>query len=360
MVPNNFLDVKVPQLATSRCTLLLVLQFLFFFIITVVLILWWKGTLCAREKDVDLKPLPKEVSYFFNHFQRYRSTWIKHLVSPMFYSFPLVPGTKEWARMEGLFHAVDGNCYTINKAYAIYSPLLVSNAINQRQNMIARIQDNPKLFNNTSWIIKDPDGRRAWTKACFDGRCKLFAWNKNEEIPILPVLHGTDATIAWKICQTGFASLSSLDAGFYGRGIYFTTYGPYLSPYLTKKNPAILICFAIPGNIYPVIENPREKGSLKGSAQKPGFNSHYVLTEKTGLPIQSVGTKYYDELVITQESQVMPAFLITIQKTGLEKLYNKFMREIVDEPIIVPDMEDGQIELNLPSRGDGYSLLPVT
>jgi hypothetical protein len=40
----------------------------------------------------------------------------------------------------------------------------------------------------------------------------LLLWDYNE-IPILPAIHGTDVLIAEKIAQTGFAALSSLDAG---------------------------------------------------------------------------------------------------------------------------------------------------
>lgn len=35
--------------------------------------------------------------------------------------------------------------------------------------------------------------------------------------------------IAQKISETGFAALSSIDAGFYGKGIYFTTSAMYIS-----------------------------------------------------------------------------------------------------------------------------------
>jgi hypothetical protein len=45
------------------------------------------------------------------------------------------------------------------------------------------------------------------------------AWNKSRDIPIVPSCHGTDFFIAEKICETGFASLSSLDSGYYGKGI---------------------------------------------------------------------------------------------------------------------------------------------
>lgn len=34
----------------------------------------------------------------------------------------------------------------------------------------------------------------------------------------MPVLHGTSGTVAWKIAQNAFSTLSSLDAGYYGNG----------------------------------------------------------------------------------------------------------------------------------------------
>ena len=54
---------------------------------------------------------------------------------------------------------------------------------------------------------------------------KRFKWN-NPSKPhsiIVPMLHGTSTTIAWKIAQTGFANTSTRDLGFYGSGIYFTS-----------------------------------------------------------------------------------------------------------------------------------------
>jgi len=61
------------------------------------------------------------------------------------------------------------------------------------------------------------------------------------------------------ICSTGFATLSVLDAGWYGQGVYFTSSARYAVPYYaTKKDPAIIIAYVIPGNIYPVIEHPKK------------------------------------------------------------------------------------------------------
>lgn len=41
---------------------------------------------------------------------------------------------------------------------------------------------------------------------------------------IVPVLHGTNIDSAMSICQQGFAALGKTDGGWYGKGIYFTTY----------------------------------------------------------------------------------------------------------------------------------------
>jgi hypothetical protein len=42
------------------------------------------------------------------------------------------------------------------------------------------------------------------------------------------VVHGTGLEVGQSICGTGFVALSSLDAGYYGKGIYFTTNSLYV------------------------------------------------------------------------------------------------------------------------------------
>jgi len=43
----------------------------------------------------------------------------------------------------------------------------------------------------------------------------------------------------------------------------------------------------IPGNPYPVTENPRCSSSLAGKPTISGHQSHYVITEANGLPPQT-------------------------------------------------------------------------
>jgi len=53
-----------------------------------------------------------------------------------------------------------------------------------------------------------------------------------------------------------------------------------------------------------------------------GYQSHYCITTKEGLPFtikdyQDMNTKY-DELVIGQESQVVPLFLLEMNKKKID------------------------------------------
>jgi len=140
--------------------------------------------------------------------------------------------------------------------------------------------------------------------------------NEDEEIvtPLLVVVHGTDMEIAWSIACNGFAALATLDAGYYGKGLYFTSYAKYTIPYCcSKPNPAILVCLLLPGNPFPVCEHPKEERSLQGHPLHSGYQSHYIRTKKTGFPIEDCNnTNEWDEIVVGQEAQVVPLFLVSI------------------------------------------------
>jgi len=163
-----------------------------------------------------------------------------------------------------------------------------------------------------------------------NNKLNLFTWNKIQSIPILPVLHGTDLSIAWKICSNGFATLSSLDVGYYGSGIYFTTSAKYTVSYIaTKKHPALILSYLIPGNALPVIEHPHSPNSYMGKVITPGYQSHYVLTTGKGMPLETIKKDgFYDEIVINQESQVCPAYIFELSDgQRFEKIMKEFVRE---------------------------------
>jgi len=151
---------------------------------------------------------------------------------------------------------------------------------------------------------------------------------------VIPAAHGTGLSIAKAISKTGFAALSSLDSGFFGKGIYFSTSSKYALPYATlQPDPVIIISYIVPGNIYPTSEQHKGPNSLAGKPLKtPGYNSHYVLTRTDGFALSNpTESPFYDEIVLPEECQVVPAFIVILDNGDeLKKQQDLFERELVE------------------------------
>lgn len=118
-----------------------------------------------------------------------------------------------------------------------------------------------------------------------------FPWyDKEQDVPIACVVHGTALSVAWKIAENGFSNLSLLDAGYYGRGMYFSSSATYTLPYYaTTAEPSLIVCFLIPGapvssprhfslfspslqgNPLPVVEWPDAAVNYKGKSVEKGY-----------------------------------------------------------------------------------------
>lgn len=139
----------------------------------------------------------------------------------------------------------------------------------------------------------------------------------------------------------GFATLSQLDAGWYGKGMYFTSSAMYSLLYMKSQSPAIILCWALPGHVYPLTEHPNQPGSMWGQALQAGFDSHYVLTTYGGFPAPppaqtspgTIGKGLFDEIVINQEQQVIPAFIITFKPENLQQLWNSYQEAAKGEKL---------------------------
>jgi len=213
---------------------------------------------------------------------------------------------------------------------------LVAAFINQWRIITTRMEVNPDVFG-----IKTYHNMK--NRELYDGVVEYYntrasaevaPWNRDILCPILLTAHGTDSNVAKAIATTGFAALSSLDAGYYGRGIYFTTLLNYTFPYLaSKRNPCAILSWVVCGHYYPVIEHHLGDKTLMGAAIRPGYMSHFVMTEVTGSVYdQSLiePRRICDEIVIPQECQVMPAFLLEINTDNFNHLANRWDREVFD------------------------------
>lgn len=228
-----------------------------------------------------------------------------------------------------------GKGITISKIEAVYNPTLVSNFLGCKKIMDERLRGHSSVFTHQTWRESDSGINfqlRQWVYERYQKRCDSFSWNKfDTKIPIWLAMHGTDVHVAEKIVETGFASLSSLDAGYYGKGIYFATYAYYVLPYLRSQHPTIILSWLIPGNVYPVTENHAGPHSLLGSAIKTGYSSHYIVTQQNGetftsVPQEGPDAEIYDEIVIAQESQIAPAFLIHLDPKKKKALASDWLK----------------------------------
>jgi len=160
--------------------------------------------------------------------------------------------------------------------------------------------------------------------------CRSFSWNKGLTIPIIPMVHAADYQVLKNICGTGFGS--PCETGWYGAGIYFTSSIPYFSSYLqAAPAPAILISFVVPGNIYPAVEHHLSNSTLRGQPIRSGHNSHYAICQKDGtiaqFPLEK-NEQIFNELVVPQESQTAPIYLVKLAPPLLNAMLQDFKREL--------------------------------
>jgi len=221
---------------------------------------------------------------------------------------------------------------------------LIRAFINHYYLITFRHQEDPDIFAKRDWKCKSHSEERHKIIQKYTEYANRFSWNLQDRLPIIVCAHGTSLATAQKICKTGFVTLSTLDSGFYGQGMYFTTHIPYIFPYVVSlSKPVMIMTLVIPGNVYPVVEDRGCDESLMGKSIKSGYQSHFVLTQRSGtifhLPEDeqtSSNEKIYDELVLNQESQVLPIFLIELDPLNFNTLTAHWQREIsIQEPVHV-------------------------
>eukprot|EP01126_Amoeba_proteus_P061199 TRINITY_DN8186_c0_g1_i1.p1 TRINITY_DN8186_c0_g1~~TRINITY_DN8186_c0_g1_i1.p1 ORF type:complete len:145 (-),score=26.77 TRINITY_DN8186_c0_g1_i1:77-511(-) len=110
-------------------------------------------------------------------------------------------------------------------------------------------------------------------------------------------------------------------------GVYFTSYTKYCLPYFASRNdPAVIVSYVNMGNVYPVTEHPKGEHSLVGASLMSGFNSHFVVVDSSGYPPndESDPELLWDEIVVPQESQIVPVYLLRFDKFNHKKIATKW------------------------------------
>jgi len=298
----------------------------------VILILY----LLCRQTNIAVANLPSDIRRHFKQYSVNPRPWtlVGDINQSHAYIKKLRPGTKGARRLEGLWLEMGGAEIKWTEAYAIHNMILLNGFATKHTNLTSQVTLDPKNFMKDHWKdLSDPAGVRAWTKLQYDRWVNRFVWNEGLSVKIVPAIHGTSEEIANSIVKTGFVALSKLDSGYYGKGIYFTTSVEYALPYFaTKPSPSVIIFLVISGNVYPIIEHPKIKGSFMGAPLVPGYHSHYVLTRKDGYPCHKIlsrdeGEEYFDELVIEQEASILPFYFLKISTANLANLAIQFQKQ---------------------------------
>jgi len=235
------------------------------------LILILLGVLAYWYFTDNLRFLPDGVSWPYRSYRSQMLLWDFHGTKSAGYYFRKLPAGEEfYNRAMELFQSVhpdSKNKLVVKDITAVYNPVLVDNFIGNYRIATTRMTD-VKVFRKETWrmSVQESVKKAEWVQRQFQKLESSFPWNKEGSAAIVPMLHGTDAMIAEKICETGFAALSSLDAGFFGKGIYFTSFSMYTLPYISsRKIPAIILSWVLPGHVYPVTED-HQGSSVDGSS----------------------------------------------------------------------------------------------
>lgn len=168
-----------------------------------------------------------------------------------------------------------------------------------------------------------------------------------DPVPIDLVWHGAlgGEAACFSICRLGFMTLSAVNSGWYGRGVYGSHIASYALYYATagghamKQNMTtrghhpLLLAWAILGHTFPVLQRmdrsawvDPESGLVvpedalhRFHGGYPGHDSHYALVLRGGKPIEEFDPLVYDfdEVVVWNESSLLPRYIVYVDGENL-------------------------------------------
>jgi len=224
---------------------------------------------------------------------------------------------QEYDALVHFLSLLKGPSLPIKEAYAIYNKRLLENFSYYLFSLQDRWRTSAGVFKKDDWK-EDHKESREWLLERFHKQAQRFQWNsKTTELTpsVFGMCHGTSLDVVWNICQNGFTTVSTIDQGWYGKGVYFTSSKEYAYAYSKSSPKVMILALVIPGNIYPVIEHPQKDESYMGAACRSGYQAHGTIvsgsTKEFGYPINKGWTeKKYDELVVFQDAQAIPKYVI--------------------------------------------------
>lgn len=227
-------------------------------------------------------------------------------------------------QLQFLISKMDCSFSDIKKAYAVYNEYLSSSFYNKAKHIYSEHHTKPDFFNKSDWKKKEEEASELVQKFRFhdhlDQMCKTYPWNSPNKSRVIPLIHGTNNDAVKSICLNNLSAICNTDKGYYGQGIYFTNSIIYAKNYSQPNQDGhhvYILCYVLPGNDYPVTENPFGDDSFRGKSLKPGYQSHYTLVNKfefdLAFPIEgNIEDNCVCELVVFENAQILPLYVIYI------------------------------------------------
>lgn len=155
----------------------------------------------------------------------------------------------------------------------------------------------------------------------------------NRSASVVRVWHGCSRASVSKILSNGFAALSKLDDGWFGKAMYFTSSAEYAAKY-TNSDGCLIMCYVLLLNPFPVITDdapPSEHTSnfkFYGKANHSNYQCHYIpvvpVDKDTSWnfrpPPNGVQDAIYDELAVFQQDDILPQVVVHLKsRSNLHK-----------------------------------------
>lgn len=169
---------------------------------------------------------------------------------------------------------------------------------------------------------------------CQERECVLKRLDKlyrqvehNRKAKIVRMWHGCRQNILPTLLSDGFAALGTLDDGWYGKGIYFTSSAEYATHYCNNIGGCLIMCYVLLLNPFPVISADAPPNvspttfRFYGKGNYKNYQCHYipvspVVNQYDMLdcrPPPSMTDAVYDELAVFQESTILPQIVVHLK-----------------------------------------------
>jgi len=278
----------------------------------------------------DISNLPHKLQWSFKNALAHMDD-----LSVQFVIYNISFNSREYQKAKKLFFEPLGlSDNNVQQIEGVFNGTLLQSFVSEREKLSQRWKG--PIFGKPLWVDRNESRtmkeKRSWTYKHYLTFVDTFEWNTEDEVPIIPLVHSTDYSTARNIVETGFASLSRLDQGFYGKGIYLTDKMDYAMIYVvTARKPSLIVSYVLVGNPYPVIENPRGPGGLLGLPIMASYDSHVVCVGYNGYPKKTFGQAFL-EIVIDQEARVLPSFIVCLKKLTAQQLQAITALQLKDPP----------------------------